>query len=86
MVLLRQFGATLRRVGLKVAGGVQSVGRKVSDVLMRAAPVVSGFTPELAGGLAAVGGIARGVSSVAGLVPWLGSPRGRCAGACWPTP
>ena len=67
MVLLRQLGATLRRVGLKVAGGVQSVGRKVSDVLMRAAPVVSGFAPELAGGLAAVGGIARGVSSVAGL-------------------
>ena len=66
MVLIRPL-RTLRRLGGKVAGVVRSVGSKVSDVLLRATPAVAAFAPELSAGIAAAGGIARGVSTVAGL-------------------
>lgn len=39
----------------KVAGGVRSVGNKVSTVLLRAAPAVAAFgAPELSAGMLAV--------------------------------
>ena len=66
MVLIRAM-QTLHRLGGKVAGAVRSVRSKVSDVLLRAAPAVTAFAPELSAGIAAAGGIARGVSTVAGL-------------------
>ena len=46
MVLIRPL-QTLRRLGGKVASVVRSVGSKVSDVLLRAAPAVAAFAPEL---------------------------------------
>ena len=67
MVLIRAL-QTMRRIDEKVAGGVRTIGSKASTFLMKAAPAVAAFgSPELSVGMVAASGIARGMSTVAGL-------------------
>ncbi len=66
MSSLAKFGVRVRSVGQKIMGGIRNIGQKISGVALRLVPGLTAFNPALGAAAAAVGGISRGVSRVAG--------------------
>ena len=62
--MLDKIGQHLRFIGEKVAKGASWIGSKVGGALMKAAPVVAAFNPAMGAGVAAAGGVARGVGAL----------------------
>lgn len=59
-----KLGQNLRFIGEKLAKGASWIGSKVGGALMKAAPVVAAFNPAMGAGVAAAGGVAKGVGAL----------------------
>jgi hypothetical protein len=66
MSSLTKFGSRVRTIGQKITGGIRNIGQKISSVALRLVPGLTAFNPALEAAAAAVGGIAGGVSRIAG--------------------
>jgi hypothetical protein len=59
MSSLTKFGSRVRTIGQKITGGIRNIGQKISGVALHLVPGLTALNP-------AVGGIAEGVSRIAG--------------------
>ena len=66
MSTLTKFGSRVRTIGQKITGGIRNIGSKISSVALRLVPGLTAFNLALGVAAAAVGGIAGGVSRIAG--------------------
>ncbi len=66
MSSLTKFGSRVRALGQKITGGIRNIGQKNSGVALRLAQTLTTFNPAIGAATAAVGGIAGGISQIAG--------------------